>query len=66
MENDSGEVSFENALLRMRISSIDFQIKAMDLKKDFRGEFSLAGAAGMVVILTGLSTSLSFLPFEET
>ncbi len=66
VENDSGEVSFENALLRMRISSIDFQIKAMDLKKDFRGEFSLAGAAGMVVILTGLSTSLSFLPFEET
>jgi putative selenate reductase len=66
MENDRDEVGFENDLLRMRVSPIGFQIKDMDLKKDFRGEFSLAGAVEMVVILTGLFTFLSFLPFEET
>ena len=66
VENGGDEVNFESDLLGMRISSTDFQIKAMEMKKDFRGEFSLAGAAEMYVILKGLSTALSFLPFEET
>jgi putative selenate reductase len=66
VENGSDEVSFENDLLRMTISSADFQVRAMEMRKDFRGEFSLAGPAEMYVILTGLSTSLPFLPFEET
>jgi putative selenate reductase len=66
VEDGGDEVNFESDLLRMRISSADFQIKAMEMKKDFRGEFSLAGAAEMYVILKGLSTALSFLPFEET
>ena len=66
VENGGDEVNFESDLLRMRISSADFQIKAMEMKKDFRGEFSLAGAAEMYVILKGLSTALSFLPFEGT
>jgi hypothetical protein len=66
VENGSDEVNFENDLLRMRISPADFQIKAMEMKKDFQGEFPLAGPAEMYVILKGLSTSLSFLPFGET
>jgi len=74
VENGSDELLFENDLLTIRISplvsptngSADFQIKAMEMKKDFQGEFSLAGPAEMYVILKGLSTSLSFLPFEET
>jgi putative selenate reductase len=65
VENGSDEALFENDLLKIRIFS-DFQIKAMEMKKDFQGQFSLAGPAEMYVILKGLSTSLSFLPFEET
>jgi putative selenate reductase len=64
VENDS-EALFENDLLKIELSS-DFQIKAMEMKKDFQGEFSLAGLAEMYVVLKGLSTSLPFLPFEET
>jgi putative selenate reductase len=63
--NGSGEVNFENDLLRMRLSP-DFQIKAMELKQEFEGAFSLIGAAETYVILKGLSTTLPFLPFEET
>jgi len=66
VENGSDEVNFENDLLRMTILSADFQIRAMEMRKDFRGEFSLAGPAEMYVILTGISTSLPFLPFGET
>jgi hypothetical protein len=66
VENDSDEVDFENDLLKIRICAPDFQTKAMELKKDFQGEFSLAGPAEMYVILKGLSASLPFLPFEET
>jgi putative selenate reductase len=66
VENGSDEVNFENDLLRMRISPADFQIQAMEMKKDFQGEFPLAGPAEMYVTLQGLSTSLSFLPFGET
>ena len=66
VEDGSDEVLFENDLLKIRVSSADFQIKAMELKKDFQGEFSLVGPAEMYVILKGLSKSLSFLPFEET
>jgi putative selenate reductase len=64
VENGSDEVLFESDLLKMRISSSDFQIKTMEIKKNFQGEFSLASPAEMYVILKGLSTSLSFLPFE--
>jgi putative selenate reductase len=66
VENGSDEVDFENDRLKMVISASDFRIKEMELKKDFPGEFSLAEPAEMYVILQGLSTSLSFLPFEET
>jgi putative selenate reductase len=65
VENGSDEMNFKNDLLRIRLSS-DFQTKAMELKKDFQGQFSLAGPAEMYVILKGLSASLPFLPFEET
>jgi hypothetical protein len=66
VENDSDEMNFENDLLKMVISPSDFRIKEMELKKDFQGQFSLAGPAEMYVILKGLSASLPFLPFEET
>ncbi len=64
VEDGSDEVDFENDLLKVRIYAHDFQIKAMEMKKDFQGEFSLISPAEMYVILKGLSTSLSFLPFE--
>jgi putative selenate reductase len=65
VENGSDEMNFENDLLRIRLSS-DFRIKEMELKKDFQGQFSLAGPAEMYVIFKGLSASLPFLPLEET
>ncbi len=64
VENGGDEVRFENGLLRMRISPTDFQIKTVELKDDFQGEFSLVAAAEMYVILRGFLTTLSFLPFE--
>jgi len=60
---NGGEVNFENDLLRMAISPIDFQIKTMELEEEFEGAFSLTEAAEMYVILKGLSVSLAFLPF---
>jgi hypothetical protein len=36
----------------------------MEMKKDFQVEFSLAGLAEMYMILKGLATTLSFLPFD--
>jgi len=66
VEDGSDEVLFENDLLKMRIALPDFQVKAMEVKKDFQGEFSLAGLVEMYVILQGLSISLPFLPFKET
>jgi putative selenate reductase len=63
-ESGTGEMSFENDLLEMSISP-DFRIKSMGLKEEFRGEFSLAGPAEMAMILRGIVTSLSFLPFDH-
>jgi len=60
---NGGEVNFENDLLRMAISPIDFQIRTMELEEAFKGAFSLTEAAEMYVILKGLSMSLAFLPF---
>jgi len=57
------EMAFENDWLRMTFSPCDFRVKTMELKQDFQGEFSLVGAAEMVVILKGVTTSLPFLPF---
>ena len=66
VENSGHVALFENDLLEIAISPADFQVKAMKIKRDFQGEFSLASAAEMYVILKGLSTSLSFLPYQET
>jgi len=66
VENGSDEALFENDLLKIAISAVDFRIRATKMKRDFQGELSLVGAAEMYVILKGLSSSLSFLPFEET
>jgi len=63
VETGGDEALFENDLLKIAISAADFQIRAMKMKGDFQGELSLVGAAEMYVILKGLSSSLSFLPF---
>jgi len=61
VESGTGEMEFENDLLRISLSS-DFQISGMELKEAFDGAFSLTGAAEMAVILKGIITSLPFLP----
>ncbi len=66
VESGGDRVNFENDLLRMAISPTDFQIKNMELKEEFGGAFSLSEAAEMHAVLKGLSTTLSFLPFEGT
>jgi putative selenate reductase len=53
VEDGTGEVEFENDLLSMSLAP-DFQVKALELKKEFEGAFSLAGAAEMVVVLKGI------------
>ncbi|MEW6592853.1 MAG: putative selenate reductase subunit YgfK [Candidatus Hadarchaeota archaeon] len=63
--NGTKEMTFENEWLRMKISP-DFKINSMELKKDFKGEFSLVGPAEMYVILKGVTTSLPFLPFARS
>jgi len=63
-ESGTGEMDFENGLLGMSISP-DFQVKTLDLKEEFQGEFSLTGLAEMAVILKGIVASLSFLPFDH-
>jgi len=65
VENGRLEALFETDLLRLEISLDRFQIKSMEAKSDFQQEFSLAEAAEMYIVLRGVSTSLSFLPFEE-
>jgi putative selenate reductase len=62
LEGETGEMTFENEWLRMRLSS-DLRVKGMELKRDFEGEFSLVGPAEMYVILKGVTSSLPFLPF---
>jgi len=59
-----GALLFENDKLRIELSPVNLNITTMEMKEEFEGEFSLAGAAEMYVILKGVSTSLSFLPFE--
>ncbi|HEY67549.1 MAG TPA: FAD-dependent oxidoreductase, partial [Thermoflexia bacterium] len=61
VESGTGEMEFENDLLRISLSS-DFQIAGLELKEAFDGAFSLTGAAEMAVILKGIITSLPFLP----
>ena len=58
---DTGEMDFENDLLRISLAP-DFQITSLELKKEFEGLFSLAEAAEMVVLLKGVTISLPFLP----
>jgi putative selenate reductase len=59
----SGEVAFENHVLKAVLASADFRIKAMELKKPFSGELALVEPAEMYVILKGLTASATFLPF---
>ncbi|MEW6222246.1 MAG: putative selenate reductase subunit YgfK [Candidatus Hadarchaeota archaeon] len=65
MGNGTKEMTFENEWVRLELSP-DFRIKRMELKKDFKGEFSLVGPAEMYVILKGVTTSLPFLPFARS
>jgi len=61
----AGDLVFENDLLRLVISPAAFQVQAMELKRAFPGEFSLARPAAMYLLLQGVTTSLPFLPFEQ-
>ena len=61
VEGGTGEMDFENDLLRISLSP-DFQIKSLELKEEFEGLFSLAEAAEMAVLLKGVTISLPFLP----
>ncbi len=56
----TGGMIFENESLKLGISP-DFQIRAMELKNEFEGTFSLTGLAEMHTILKGVIQSLSFL-----
>ena len=62
MGSDAAVMTFENDLLRIVLSTADFGIKQMELKKRFEMEVSLAAAAEMLAILRGTITSLAFLP----
>jgi len=62
-ESGPDEMTFENELLRISISPV-FQIKSMELKQKFEGVLSLTEAAEMALILKGVTSSLSFLPFD--
>ncbi len=61
VESDTDEVGFENGLLKVSLTC-DFQLEAMELKKEFEGTFSLVEATEMAVILKGITESLPFLP----
>ena len=63
-ESGTGEMGFENDLLEMSLSPA-FRIRAMEVKEEFQGEFSLSGLAEMAVILKGITTSLPFLPVNR-
>jgi putative selenate reductase len=65
VEDRTNEAVFENEWLRVTLTS-DFKIKDMELKKDFKGEFSLVGPAEMWVVLKGVASSLPFLPFAQS
>ncbi|MDY7041579.1 MAG: FAD-dependent oxidoreductase, partial [Chloroflexota bacterium] len=62
---ENGAVAFEDENLRIALSPADLSITSMEIKGEFEGEFSLRGAAEMYVIFEGVSTALSFLPFES-
>lgn len=55
------EIVFENDLLRAVLSSADFRIRTMALKKPFQGAITMTEPAEMVVILKGILASLPFL-----
>ena len=57
---NGGEVIYQDAHLRLHLSP-SFEIRSMALRQPFDGDLSLAGAAEMMVILTGVSGSLPFL-----
>ena len=61
-EEQSGEVTFENHLLKAALASDDFRIRTMELKQAFPDEQALVGAAEMYVIVKGLVFSMAFLP----
>jgi len=56
----NGIITFENAQVRISLSP-GFAIKEMTLKEAFEGTLSLKGAAEMLLILKGVTTSVPFL-----
>jgi len=65
MNRRTGELTFENDLLRVSIASSGFLVRAMDLKRQFPGELPLVEAAEMYVIARGVLASLPYLPWQR-
>jgi putative selenate reductase len=63
MEDGAGGMSFENESFKLDISP-DFQLRAMKLRREFKGTFSLTTLAEMHTVLEGVVRSLSFLPLS--
>ncbi|MFH1573312.1 MAG: putative selenate reductase subunit YgfK [Acidobacteriota bacterium] len=59
----SGEVTFENHLVKAVLASADFRVKSVELNNPFSGELALVEPAEMYVIVKGLTASTGFLPF---
>jgi len=57
---NEGEMIYEDAKVGLHLSP-GFEIQSMALRQPFDGNLSLVGAAGMMVILDGVSSSLPFL-----
>jgi len=63
--NGDGTASFEDDDIRIVIREERFDVVEMDAVRSFDGVRDLSGAAEMMVLLSGIQTGLSFLPFAE-
>jgi putative selenate reductase len=61
MEDGAGGMSFGNESFKLDLSP-DFQLRAMELRREFEGTFYLTALAEMHTVLKGVIHSLSFLP----
>lgn len=62
LRDASDEIAFENDRLRGLLALPDFQVRSLDLKQAFEGDYSLVELAEMYIVLTSVRTSLAYLP----
>lgn len=65
MGSNAGNMTYENELLRVVLSTGDFSVSEMKLKRKFEGELALTDVGEMYVILQGVISSLAFLPVDN-